>query len=348
MSSVSNNSISGLENLWMNAEHFSENLKSEEERTTSYSSSAKLYIACTEVSNWFIENRGGFAYVSGLIMVPSQFLGLKAGESLEIIKNVKEEIEIFNLPVNNGDTYVDGIIFYPNGWDKNDSSRCVLYHNPNGITVAGYFKKGSIFWTPAEILKLYNCPIIMYDYRGTGLSSDNECSSSLAFRPTYESVVVDGETVLKHTLDKFDFVTVIGSSLGGGVATVSLERHLEKFPSNSSKVVLINHDSFSTTPRVAMPTHPIIADWTGWALGGLLDAETSMKKLIARNILIMIIWHRRDPVIPPGARMAEYVESLPQKRNVTIICSPQYGHANLSEDMVSAIQSSFKIKSTPI
>ena len=288
--------------------------------------------------NSAIENRGGFAWLTGLVMVPSQFLCPKAAVANQVIAEAAEsgngKIERFSLPVKGTDTSVEGVIYYPRDWNQSDCSRSVLYHNPNGATVSRFFKDGRLSWTPAEILKLAKCPIVMYDYRGTGLSSENRCMGSLAFRPTYATIAVDGETVLRFALEHFQSVNVIGSSLGGGVATISLERHLKANSADAGRVSLTNHDSFSTTPQVVMPGWPRTANWVGWALGGLLDVETSMKSLVGRGISITVLCHDQDPIIPRGARMAEFIERLPRKRNVSVIHSPEYGHANLSQDMV--------------
>jgi len=289
--------------------------------------------------NSVIENRGGFAYLVGLLLVPSQFLSPKAAEANQFItkaaKNQDCKIQRFSLPVKGGDTSVKGIIYYPKNWDPTDRSRCVVYHNPNGVTVSEYFGVGGhLEWNPAELLKLAKCPIILYDYRGTGLSSENKCLSFFGFRPTYATIAEDGETVLARAMENFQSVSMVGSSLGGGVATVALERHLKSHPLDSKKVRLINHDSFSTTPKVIIPNWPRIANFLGWALGGLLDAETPMRSLVGRGIPITLLCHNKDPVIPSGARMAEFVETLPNKQNVSVIYSPNYGHADLSHDMV--------------
>jgi hypothetical protein len=338
---LSRTSRSNLEDLWasMEVQNAPEVEHKQEARVEPTSSSLSSSVeSSVRTVNWVIENRGGFAWLTGLVMVPSQFLGAKAARANQVIAGVAQskdfQLETFSLPVKDSGTSVEGIIYYPQGWDHSDSSRCVLYHNPNGITASGYFEKGQLTWTPAEILKLAKCPILMYDYRGTGLSSENTCMSSLAFRPTYETVVVDGQTTLGYALENFQSVSVVGSSLGGGVATVSLERHLKANPDDVRRVTLTNHDSFSTTPKVVMPRWPRTANWAGWALGGLLDAETSMKSLIGRGIPITVLCHDRDPVIPRGARMAEFIETQPRKRNVSVIHSPEYGHANLSQDMV--------------
>ena len=335
---ISDSPRSSLQDLWASSiPHRGTTLVEECSSTTlSFARSSARTV------NWIIENRGGLAWLTGLVMVPSQFLGPNAAKSNEIIVGLDTNrdfaIERFSLPIQDGSTSVDGIVYYPKDWDRTDFSHCVLYHNPNGITVAEYFRNGQLSWTPAEILKLAQCPIILYDYRGTGLSSENSCLSSLAFKPTYETVVVDGETVLRHALKHFSAVSVVGSSLGGGVATVSLERHVARHPADAVRVSLTNHDSFSTTARVVMPTWPSVANWTGWALGGLLDAETPMKSLVGRGIPIVVLYHSRDPVIPEGARMAEVLQTQPSGKNVSVFCSPEYGHAHLSQDMVSELQ----------
>jgi hypothetical protein len=338
-------SRSNLQDLWaaveiQNGRAFERNnIIDHQPASSPFSSSIESSV---KTVNWMIENRGGFAWLTGLVMIPSQFLGPKATKSNEILaaaaKSEHFEIKRFSFSIKNSDTSVEGLIYYPRDWDRSDHSRCVVYHNPNGITVSGYFDEGCLSWTPAEILKLTHCPIIMYDYRGTGLSSENTSLVSFAFRPTYESIVVDGETVLEYALKLFHSVDVIGSSLGGGVATVSLERHLKNNPEDAKRVSLKNHDSFSTTPKVVMPGWPSVADWTGWALGGLLDAETSMRSLVNRCIPITVLCHLQDPVIPHGARMVDFIETLPNKHNVSIIYSTEYGHANLSQDMIRKLE----------
>ena len=230
-------------------------------------------------------------------------------------------------------TSLEGIIYYPKNWNPQDKSRCLIYHNPNGTTVGEYFVwNDDLSWTPKKFRELAKCPIILYDYRGTGLSSENH-----NFQPTCESIIADGEKALQYALNQFQSVDVVGSSLGAGVATASLDRHLKKAPEDCQRVRLFNHDSFSTTPRVLMPNWPTIADWGGWAVGALLEAKTPMKNLIQKEIPITVLCHLDDPVIPKGARMAEYVAGLPPAQNVSILYSPDHGHANLSSDMIQSL-----------
>lgn len=311
--------------------HLQTSIKKTTEVDSFLSSTSKKIV---DKVNWMVENRGGIACLIGFILLPSQLLSPKFKISNDVIEQVSQnnafKIEKFKLPIN-VKTHVQGIIYYPKNWKPQDKSSCVLYHNPNRVTVSEYLKKGFLSWTPAEILKVSNCPIVMYDYRGTGLSSNN------FFGATYESILVDGETVLSHALKSFKSVKVVGSSLGGGVGTISLDRHLTKNPEDTSKVSLFNHDSFSTTPRVIIPYLPTIADCIGKIVGGMVDATTSMKSLINRGIPITILCHQDDPIIPKGARMAEFIEKLPKAHNVSLIYSSEYGHANLSPDMVQSL-----------
>jgi hypothetical protein len=288
-----------------------------------------------------ITNRGGFALVTGLMMVPSQF-GANKELSLKIIENAARgsktfKIENFQLTIEDG-SHIRGIIYYPHGWNPEDKSRAVLYHSPNKATISDFFINDDLATTPGEIAEISKCPVIMYDYRGVGLSQDNY-ESSLRFRPTYHSVVVDGTAIQRYALERFKYVETWGSSLGGAVGTKALDAHTEKFPADVKRLDFKNHDSLTTTSRVVLPSLGWCADWIGWPLGGNLDAEVSMKRLIQRGVKITVLCHRRDPVMPAGARMADLIEALPKKENVRLIYSPQYGHANLSYDMIEQLKS---------
>jgi hypothetical protein len=294
--------------------------------------------------NWMIVNRGGFALLTGCLLVPSQFLCPNAQKSDEIItsaaKSVPSSIEKIDLSVSGGGS-LKGVIYYPKNWNRQNRSRCVVYHNPNGMTVSDFFETGTLERVPRKIIELAQCPIIMYDYRGTGLSSGNQTSRIFRFRPTHASIVEDGEAALSYALEKFQAITMMGSSLGGGVATASLAHYIKvcptSFQSARGRVKLINHDSFTTTTSVVAPQWPKIASWIGWAIGGFVDAATPMKTLAERGIPITVLCHQNDPIIPKGARMAEFITTLPISRNVSVIYSPRYGHANLSQDMLDTL-----------
>jgi len=287
--------------------------------------------------HWMITNRGGFALLTGLVMVPSQFnISMSAAQNVIQEAAKKNRIESIKLTLEDG-SHLEGIIYYPDGWKREDDSRAVLYHNPNGATIADFFSRNTLTWTVGEIARIRHCPIIMYDYRGTGLSQENSCTS-LAFRPTYHSVVVDGTAMQTYALARFKYIEAWGSSLGGAVGTKALDAHLSKFPLDAKRVDWTNHDSLTTTSRVIIPSLGWVADYIGAPLGGNLDAETSMKALIQCGIKITVLCHQKDPVIPQGARMAELIESLGPKDNIRLIYSPYRGHANLSGDMLADLQ----------
>jgi hypothetical protein len=304
---------------------------------------------------WLIANRGGFAYLSGMALVPSQHMCPNAEVSRKVIDSVSEsdqftieKIEIPDQFIGSQQT-LKGVIYYPKGWNKEDKSRCILYHNPNGAVIANYFDK-DLEWTPGELVKLAKCPIIMYDYQGTGLSSESTMLCGLKFKPTHHTIIRDGGSALNYALEKFQNVTIVGSSLGGSVATISLDNHfrfMKICPLSSlnarGRVQLINHDSFTNTSSIVAPKHPKIASWIVWAAGAHIDVTDSMKRLIARGIPITVLCHRNDPVVPAGARMAEMVESLSPAPNVTVINSPFRGHANLSSDMLQNLKASLDL-----
>ena len=291
-----------------------------------------------------IINRCGLAFYVGKLLVPSQQTCPNAQKSLEIIDQAAEavagRIEKFYLPIDQD--LITGLIYYPPGCDRADRSRCVIHCHGNGATLSDYFKTGKLEYTPAELSKLSGCPIIMYDYRGTGLSSVDRTGSKV--RPTYESIVDDGGKVLHFALEKFNNITIVGSSLGGAVATISLARHLNRqTPSTNpyfapGRVRLANVGSFTTSTSVFLPKWPTIGPWVGWAIGGFVDAATPMKALIEQNIPIIVLCHQNDHSIRRGARMAELVSALPPKPNVSVFYSQKEGHSNLSEDMLERLK----------
>ena len=163
--------------------------------------------------SWMIENRGGMACLLGLVIVPAQFVCpsyLEANKIVdEAVSGSESVFERFSVPID-GKTSINGVIYYPKNWNPNDQNTCVLYHSPNAATVSDYLECG-FRGTPAKIAELVRCPIILYDYRGTGISSDPSGSFYFGFRSTYASVVVDGEAMLKYALASFGSVKVVGS-----------------------------------------------------------------------------------------------------------------------------------------
>lgn len=141
-----------------------------------------------------------------------------------------------------------------------------------------------------------------------------------------------------YALTHFEYIEAWGSSLGGAVGTKALHAHLDKFPTHIKRVDWTNHDSLTTTSRVVIPSLGKFADWIGWPLGGNLAAEVSMKALIQRGVRITVLCQQKDPVIPEGARMADFIESCGPRKNILLIFSPHRGHANLTLDMIEELK----------
>lgn len=283
--------------------------------------------------SWLVENRLGFAKVAGIPLLLSQVLPWLGKNFPNMfppdfprVPGLQESREIVEAAFKAGDTYgfrteplqikhgsgiLHGVICYPPDWDPN-KSQCILYHNPNAIVISQFLVGGYLDPTsaPGRIQSEKKYPVILYDYRGTGLNKFEGRLGNLPFS-TCETIVQDGVAAVVCALEKFERVYVAGSSLGGGVATASLARHLEASGGlDDARVELLSHDSFTTTSRVIMPGKPRLADFLGWLVGGNLDAEAAMRILIEHNINIVSLNHLDDPVIPKGVHMSEFIESL--------------------------------------
>ncbi len=193
------------------------------------------------------------------------------------------------------------------------NTTCILYHSPSRCTVAEFILEGSQRGVspPFQILKQEKCPLMMYDYRGCGLSlEDNKMAPSL------ETLIQDGILLLEKALEEYREVKVWGSSLGGGIAAASMEAYLQKHPAHFSRLSLYHHDSSPSEHG--------------------FDALTPLIQLTARKVHIFILCHDQDPVLPRRYRMAENAQ-LKDKEHVRIIHSSALGHANLSEEMIQKL-----------
>lgn len=305
-------------------------------------------VVCRAVSivvdfiNWIIENRFGMAKLTGILVVPSQCFrtenykdrvdGLCKAEAFQNCHNTR-------VTICDGGVSLEAVICYPENWDPDDKSRCILFHSPNAVFIEEYFdESGRLkYILPGALQKHEQCPVIIYDYRGTGL---NKSEGVMGYLPTAtcETILQDGSAVLRHALQEFAHVMVAGSSLGGGVATASLERVLGSDKIAADRVSLLSHDSFTTTPRVVMPGFPRFADSLGWMLGGYLNAEMPMAKLIGRGVRVVVMNDLYDPVIPEGARMSEWVDEFvatedKDKSQVLSMKSSAGGHCSVARGM---------------
>ncbi len=160
--------------------------------------------------------------------------------------------------------------------------------------------------------------------------------------------------MLKTALEKFQHVKIAGSSLGGAVATISLYNILHKqshddydeYEKTKSRIDwLFNHDSFTTTTKVAFPSLGMIGNLVITIIGAHLDAETAMKKLIENyRIYVKVYCTLKDPVIPKEARMLNCVNCL--NGEMDIITSDYYGHASFHPNAKEYLTICLKNKKT--
>ncbi|GAB5412245.1 MAG: hypothetical protein ChlgKO_13590 [Chlamydiales bacterium] len=290
------------------------------------------------------ESHCGSAYVTGKLLLPSQYIGPNVETSNSkmrvVLENFDGLLEVIMIPLDlkrELTTY----FLWPEGWDRNDRSKCIIFNNPNGVTVPQFFQENGLAYTPGQLVDVVKCPIILYDYAGTGINGEvDTVDEPVSFQAsaTYSSVVNDGEAVLNFVVGMgFKDVTNWGSSLGGGVAAAATASFYEKREWTPLNVGVVNHDSFTTTPRVLAPWAGRIGDWFGSIVGGNLDAETPMRKLVEKGVKVLILCHNQDPVIPEGARIAEIFQEQ-TGMNAIVFCSPEYGHANLSLDMINQVE----------
>lgn len=316
----------------------------EEEFSSSECVSSSLK-SVSSAFEWMVKNRGGLAYLSGLAMVPSQFFpgSSTLGSAILKAQELGAEIETFSKSLKTTD--LRGVVYFPPKGQILHDNRCILYHNPNGAIVKQFLRSGRLEGTPGELAKMQKCPVVLYDYRGTGLSQEGNISSStLSFKPTYSSVLEDGRAALQYALSRFEYVDVVGSSLGGGVATVSLSSCLEKVPDLASRVTLLNHDSFSTTAEVVFPGRGNWGvNWLGWIVGGLIDAGKAMKSLQKRGVKIVVLAQKRDPVIPQGARMVDFLEAAGTLDTVSHFTGETWGHADLDRTALRFLSNCWRV-----
>jgi hypothetical protein len=305
--------------------------------------------------SWIKETHCGISKLVGARLISAQFnAGHTQQQSQEIIDTVcntkqPDGYRSEKISMGYGSVNLTGVICYPPSWNENENSDCILFHNPNGHVISQFFSDnklattpedqddGLITDTPGNLQKGKKYPIILYDYRGTGI---NKPEGIWRYLPTAtaETAIQDGITALHYALTNFSGnITILGSSMGGGIATISLANYLDATNDSKnieSRVNLISHDSYTTTSCVMIPQYPSFANNVGSLLKSHIDAEESMQCLSHRNVKIIVLAHEKDDIIPKEARMSRF---LPKSDNISSYTSERSGHANLSKDQLVVI-----------
>lgn len=336
--------------------------------------STRTINAATDIIRWLVDNRLGVAKLFGALVVPAQFVR----HDPPCLDRMNEACTYTNQNSNHrmhldiakyGDTWLKVAVSYPPDWPVADTSRCVLYHNPNAIVTANYLERhydhaGSsgqdggdfrpryrhyglkkptsdrdtcVAHSPGIIQNMRKCPVIFYDYRGAGI---NEQVTPLF--PTCETIVQDGQAVLHYALSHFDQVEIFGTSVGGAVATASLDRYQYSPDTFKDRIKSVNVlDSFSDTSHVPFPR---LGNWiktVGWLFGAELDGKKHLNSLISKGFNVAVSNHTHDEVIPPEARLAAHIPIQDVSRpNVQVHLSGRKtdntrykNHGTLTEDV---------------
>lgn len=336
---------------------------------TSPSLSSNVISQCESVAGWMIENRLGLSKLVGCRLISAQYRYLFSANahfpatSQAIIDSAcdathEDGFRTEKITLSHDATTLCGVICYPAGRQSTPSSDLIIFNNMNGTTISNFFDKdrlastshelsdGAPTETPGNIQRILGCPILLYDYTGTGI---NKRAGLLRHAPaaTGETAIKDAMAVLHTALNQpgIDNITLMGSSLGGGVAAVALERYLSNLGEDEAirtkkRLTLVNHDSYSTTSRVVIPQFPQFADTLGWLCGAHIDAATPMKKLVEHHKVKTIILSREsDPTIRKGSRMYEmFANASAKESQLSWHHSDLPGHSGLSEDQAAFLR----------
>ena len=336
---------------------------------TSPSFSSNVISQCESVAGWMIANRLGLSKLVGCRLISAQYRYLFSAmahfpaTSQAIIDSAcatthEDGFRTEKITLAGDATTLCGVICYPAGRQSTPSSDLIIFNNMNGTTISNFFDKdrlastsqelsdGEPTETPGNIQRILGCPILLYDYTGTGI---NKRAGLLRHAPaaTGETAIKDAMAVLHTALNQpgIDNITLMGSSLGGGVATVALERYLSNLGEDEAtrtkkRLTLVNHDSYSTTSRVVIPQFPQFADTLGWLCGAHIDAATPMKKLVGYHKVNTIILSREsDPTIRKGSRMYEmFANASAKESHLSWHHSGLPGHSGLSEDQTAFLR----------
>ena len=269
--------------------------------------------------------------IAGLFVIPSQLFNVGLVEANQIVERALQNlpdtikrVDRIEISTDEG-SKVQALLIYP--VNCQNSKKCIVYNNPNTNTIPYYLSKGfETSLPPFQLLLKKKCPLLLYDYHGTGISRSAlpiKDSSLMHRLPCVNTTAAEALAVLAYAMHQFDKVEVWGSSYGGGVATLACDAYLSENPKDAQRLRLFNHDSFTRIGAVLPEGLRFLTSYFGTEL----DAESAMRRLVAKGIETVILCHRNDPVIGKGAQMAEIVPSLQGK--VRLIDSPHFSHAAL-------------------
>jgi hypothetical protein len=342
-----------------------------------YSSYYSLEDKVKSTFNWLREYNFGISKLLAYRLVSAQvtsipWFGIRSPEiGRKIIDQLCNSVdqnsyqfEKITVPNIEGNEYLTAVICYPPNWDKTNNSECIVYNNQNGTTISQHIADNKLVTTadgdsigtprdtPGNYQAYKKCPIILYDYKGTGINQDTGFSRIL---PTADAKTIanNAEDVIRYGLSKFKKVHVLGSSMGGYAANKGVAQHLENINDNytasqvAKQIHIINHDSFSGTSETLIPAFPNFAKRLGCFLGAHADSISPMLQLMKYPLTIDILSHQDDKTIPRGARMIDAIDEIKivtasdtptaEYAKVKVFESPKGPHSCLSQDQLKQL-----------
>ena len=151
--------------------------------------------------------------------------------------------------------------------------------------------------------------IYLFNYRGYGESSG---------QPTEEGIYSDALSLFDKVLEKQARISVMGRSLGSGVATyLASKRSVEKM------VLVSPYDSIKNVAQNKFPFYPMFL-----LLKDRYDSIDRVKKIQAKTIVLVA---ENDEVIPKKHSL-RLISKFPTER-ITVKIIPNTGHNDISNKM---------------
>jgi len=161
-----------------------------------------------------------------------------------------------------------------------------------------------------------NHTLYMVDYRGYGHSSG---------KPTEEALNHDALLLYDHIKAKHSTISVIGRSLGSGVATyLASQRSITKL------ILVTPFDSIEAVAQGKFPIFPI-----SWML---LDTYDSLSRVPSIHIPTLILIAKRDTLIPNNHSLALHNAFRPSNVEAKVFTAFDHNDIHLSQEYYPTMQ----------
>jgi hypothetical protein len=291
--------------------------------------------------------------ILGYLILPSQSLYNHQKLNSNLDTRLFDYVDNFKkIQINENGIKLNIIICSPSDREDKNNNRCSILCNPNASTAyhfaAEIVDPPGMKSRPSIASAIFEKgTVILWDYPNTGINCDINEENVVA----EDQIINSAEAVIQYANKNYDNVDILGLSLGGGVATVSLERFLTKNKDvDHSKFQVAVFNSFTTIPSVVLPDSFKISSFLGWLVGVGMDSETAVKYLISHNICTIIYNNSNDNVIPARARLASSVESNDQNNENLFVfteLSRRYRHMDFGDNaykMLSHLEQKYLIQ----